>query len=414
MGQYSVCLSVQLAEMLFLGQLLTTALLLKFAFVEACSYYLEVKSTGYIFLLPHPELLGTYTKQPDLVNGKPWYRGTDSTGKNADNAIFFAINGHWHMGPEEWIDEAYTLMYQSGLSECPGNHDSWKVQNSDRDWIETTVTVSPPDYRRLYPSYLYPSRLITWVDGDRENIPPDVEKLVSEHTGGQTYRHYLARAAHNGVYYPGTFMPNEGAVDIVVGGEVLSKSVFQLAIPNFDVEKEELKWRACSQEDGAFSVGQDKYGNSVYICQVREYGRSMFGVYDRDKKICTVPAGDRAISVPQDRDGKDCDEDFHNFSVLMVKEKSSECWGCGPDSQSLGGAPKSRTAIAPLSLYENLGFANTGPDCWPWLPCEARGGLCCPAKMRNGFESCKGVQKGPRCSAGRQYDDLLCPGSCGR
>ena len=89
-------------------------------------------------------MFGIYTKQPDLVNGKPWYRGTNPDGNNADKAIYFAINGiNWHMGPEEWIDKGYTLMYQSGLSECPGNHDSWKVQNSDGDWIETAVTVNP-------------------------------------------------------------------------------------------------------------------------------------------------------------------------------------------------------------------------------------------------------------------------------
>merc|ERR1712232_951300 len=318
-SQYSVCLSVQLAEMLFLGQLLTTALLLKFAFVEGQDYTSATKAF----------CASTYS-------------------------FLFGVCG------QVWSDNS----------------------------------------------------LITWVDDKDGGIPDGVEELVSQF--GYS-RHYLVRAEHNGGFYPGTFMPNEGAGDIVVGGEVVAKSDYQLAIPNFDVEKEELIWRACSQEDGAFSVGQDKYGNSVYICQVREYGSTMFGVYDRDKNICTVPAGDRAISVPHDWYGKDCDEDFHAFSVLKVKEKSSDCRGCGPDSQGFGGAPKSRTPTAAVSRYANLGFANTGPDCWPKRsPCEARGGLCCPAKMRNGFESCKGVQKGPRCSAGRQYDDFVCPGSCGR
>ena len=194
LSQYSVCLSVQLAEMLFLGQLVTTAFLLNFVFVEgqglvnlgdligafleliddsedyggysapedefldfsevveededygysvpeACSLYLEVRTTT--TATAYPELFGIYTKQRDLVNGKPWYRGTNPDGNNVDMAIFSAINGNWHMAPEEWIDEGYTLMYQSGLSECPGNHDSWKVQNSDGDWIETAVVVNP-------------------------------------------------------------------------------------------------------------------------------------------------------------------------------------------------------------------------------------------------------------------------------
>ena len=36
------------------------------------------------------------------------------------------------------------------------------------------------------------------------------------------------RAEHDGGFYPGTFLPEEGVVDIAVGGEVISKSEYQV------------------------------------------------------------------------------------------------------------------------------------------------------------------------------------------
>ena len=43
---------------------------------------------------------------------------------------------------------------------------------------------------------------------------------------------YLVRAEHDGGMYPGTFLPEEGVVDIPVEGEVISKSEYQVDIPS--------------------------------------------------------------------------------------------------------------------------------------------------------------------------------------
>ena len=43
---------------------------------------------------------------------------------------------------------------------------------------------------------------------------------------------YLVRADHDGGRYLGTFLPEEGVVNITVKGEVISKSKYQVDIPS--------------------------------------------------------------------------------------------------------------------------------------------------------------------------------------
>jgi len=453
MGEFSVCLSVQLAEMLFLGQLVTTAFLLNFVFVEgqgqvnlgdligafleliddsedyggysapedefldfsegveeygdygysvpeACSLYLEVRTTT--TATAYPGLFGIYTKQPDLVNGKPWYRGTDSAGNNVDNAIFFSIDGYWHMGPEEWIDEAYTHMYQSGLSECPGNHDSWKRQNSENDWIETAVTVTPES-------------LLYWVDASNGQIPRGAQKWrESEYDPGL----YLVRAEHDGGFYPGTFLPEEGAVDIAVRGEVISKSKYQVAIVNngsslINVDKWygkswSLFWYSggCTYYlDGGdkigekiipipYAVGQDRYGKPKYMCRIHDdkSKTTIVGEYDENDQTCTISAGDKAITMPSlSPPGVDALGWALGWEVLVLDPRFKSPPSGGSICTALGFGPEYVSPIAAVGSY-----TSRGQDCSENRPCErwqSGGRSCCAAKMRNGFPSCKKVKR---------------------
>ena len=70
----------------------------------------------------------------------------------------------------------------------------------------------------------------SWVDASNGQIPRGAEKVAF--FDGDTFYEppamYLARAEHDGGIYPGTFLPEEGVVDITVGGEVISKSEYQV------------------------------------------------------------------------------------------------------------------------------------------------------------------------------------------
>ena len=90
LSQYSVCLSLLLAEMLFLGQLLTTALLLNFVFVEGQvdprdqgeliddEVYPDTvtvsSSEGAADNVPH--CLGVYKRTSQTWSGRPVWQST--------------------------------------------------------------------------------------------------------------------------------------------------------------------------------------------------------------------------------------------------------------------------------------------------------------------------------------------------
>ena len=61
-----------------------------------------------------------------------------------------------------------------------------------------------------------------WVNASNGQIPRAAEKI------GFGEGIYLARAEHDGGIYPGTFLSDEGVVDIPVGGQVISKSNYQV------------------------------------------------------------------------------------------------------------------------------------------------------------------------------------------
>ena len=70
----------------------------------------------------YPEAFGSYRKELSLHNGRAWYRGT----ANTKRVIYLASNGNWHIAPEESMRQGWSKIYQSGDSECPGNHESWR------------------------------------------------------------------------------------------------------------------------------------------------------------------------------------------------------------------------------------------------------------------------------------------------
>ena len=67
---------------------------------------------------------------------------------------------------------------------------------------------------------------VEWVNASNGQIPRGAEKKGDGDEGST----YLVRAEHDGGMYPGTFLPEEGMVDITVGGKVISKSEYQVLI----------------------------------------------------------------------------------------------------------------------------------------------------------------------------------------
>ena len=75
---------------------------------------------------------------------------------------------------------------------------------------------------------------VEWVNASNGHIPRGATRiewsLVDDDGQDAIYFHYLARAEHDGGFYPGTLLYHEGVVDIPVGGEVISKSEYQVDI----------------------------------------------------------------------------------------------------------------------------------------------------------------------------------------
>ena len=69
--------------------------------------------------------------------------------------------------------------------------------------------------------------LWTWVAASDGQIPPGAEDFVFGDGSGKSML-YMVRAEHDGGMYPGIFLPEEGVVDIPVGGEVISKSEYEV------------------------------------------------------------------------------------------------------------------------------------------------------------------------------------------
>ena len=69
--------------------------------------------------------------------------------------------------------------------------------------------------------FVVKAELLEWVDASDGQIP-----FIDWNDKQQEM--YLARAEHDGGIYPGTYLPEEGVVDIPVGGEVISKSEYQV------------------------------------------------------------------------------------------------------------------------------------------------------------------------------------------
>ena len=71
--------------------------------------------------------------------------------------------------------------------------------------------------------------LWTWVAASDGQIPPGAEDFDFDgrHGRGKSML-YMVRAEHDGGMYPGIFLPEEGVVDIPVGGEVISKSEYEV------------------------------------------------------------------------------------------------------------------------------------------------------------------------------------------
>jgi len=315
MGEFSVCLSVQLAEMLFLGQLVTTAFLLNFVFVEG---------QGQVNL---GDLIGAFL---------------------------------------ELIDDS-------------GGY------------------APPSDYSRASSAPALPDPDITWVNAPRNGQIPRGRGAVK--IDGD----YLVRAGHDGGFYPGTYLPEEGAVDIAVGGEVLSKSQFQYAVANYDVEEGHLKWEtfACAytiyEEDRTenidptpFPVGQDRYGKPKFMCRLRYNGRVILGEYtgnmiwdydEKDKNLCTLPVGDKAISVPWSGYGLPY---FYGGWDLLVLDQSSI------EERATESCPavdvEGIEFVSPIAAVES--YRIRGQGCPQNAPCVVKG-RCNRAIKRNGFPSCR-------------------------
>ena len=68
--------------------------------------------------------------------------------------------------------------------------------------------------------------MLEWVNASNGQIPRGA-LMVFDSEKPHIWM-YVVRAEHDGGIYPGTFLPEEGAVDITVGGEVISKSEYQV------------------------------------------------------------------------------------------------------------------------------------------------------------------------------------------
>ena len=84
--------------------------------------------------------------------------------------------------------------------------------------------------------------MLEWVNASNGEIPRAAEKMGSSFGEGI----FLARAEHDEGIYPGTFLPDEGVVDIPVGGQVISKSNYQVISKTllFVIQNETIfRWR---------------------------------------------------------------------------------------------------------------------------------------------------------------------------